>query len=426
MSDLYDYSTPAASSGVRMAYTLNNDQPVKCTLVSEEPLFYLDVVPAEIEDDESFDLMDLDFMSDLQTNMDDLNMSASEEDVTYNISPESVSLFKEHFGLKKTSKNNALLSDCLEKIRASRLGATLLDFVQDQKITISEMDQIAAVFYDRKKAQITVRQNLSDIEKTLLIVRELRRVWQQKQGALIHPLLFHPDHAILVNRLQAADLMTNLIRVSWEMKLAGDATAWNYLDEKGYSDLTRTFSREALADFRSLSSGHAAAATFEAWFMSERCRAFDRVLIQQMLADYQSYVHSAGHIETSRVLSHQMIAALGEMPYGNNYLSSHAMIILEDPIFTEIRDRSNANFLWFIKFEQSFKQTERDLQGKDPTVSLTGSPAHATTTATILSLPKIAVDPSGVPKRHAQKGSNGAHTDIIDLQGWRARRPDTL
>ena len=216
---------------------------------------------------------------------------------------------------------------------------------------------MANIFYDRQNATITVRRNLNQIEKTLLIMREIRRVWQQKQGALLHPLFFHPDHAILVNRIQAADLMTNLIRMAWEMKLGGFPDGWQYLEENGYKDLTRIFARDALSDFRSLNSGRAMAATFEAWFMSERCRTFDRVLIQQMLADYQSYVHSAGHIDTSRVLSNQIIAALGEMPYGNNYLSAHVMTILEDPIFTEVRDRSNANFLWFIKFEQSFKQT---------------------------------------------------------------------
>ncbi len=421
MSDLFDYSALVASSGIRMAYTLNNNQPVKCTLVSEEPLFYLDVVPTEIEEDISFDFADLDLINNLHTNIDDINTSMPEE-ITYNISSESISLFKEQFGNNKTFKNKSTLLECLEKIRTSRMGATLLDFIESQKVTILEADQMATIFYDRKNAQITVRQNLTTIEKTLLIVRELRRVWQQKKGALIHPLLFHPDHAILVNRLQAADLMTNLIRVAWEMKLAGDQTAWNYLEEKGYSDLTKTFSREALTDFRSLSSGHASAATFESWFMSERCRAFDRILIQQMLADYQTYVHSAGHIETSRVLSHQIISALGEMPYGNNYLSSHAMIILEDPIFTEIRDRSNANFLWFIKFEQSFKQTERDLHQGEQTSLSKDSSVNASTTATILSLPKIDADRSDLAKRHVQNGQ----TKIIDLQGWRARRLDTL
>jgi hypothetical protein len=37
-------------------------------------------------------------------------------------------------------------------------------------------------------------------------------------------------------------------------------------------------------------------------------------------------------------------------------------MIMNDPVFTDVRDRSNANFLWFIKFERSFMETERELQ----------------------------------------------------------------
>ena len=57
-----------------------------------------------------------------------------------------------------------------------------------------------------------------------------------------------------------------------------------------------------------------------------------------------------------------MITAMGEQPFGKNYLSQYARAIIEDPVFTEVRDRSNANFLWFIKFERSFRETEQALQ----------------------------------------------------------------
>jgi len=56
------------------------------------------------------------------------------------------------------------------------------------------------------------------------------------------------------------------------------------------------------------------------------------------------------------------------MPFGKNYLAEHAVTIMDDAIFTEVRDRSNANFLWFIKFERSFRETEQELQTSvDPT-----------------------------------------------------------
>jgi hypothetical protein len=36
-------------------------------------------------------------------------------------------------------------------------------------------------------------------------------------------------------------------------------------------------------------------------------------------------------------------------------------------VFSEVRDRSNANFLWFVKFESAFSQAEQELQsGESP------------------------------------------------------------
>ena len=64
----------------------------------------------------------------------------------------------------------------------------------------------------------------------------------------------------------------------------------------------------------------------------------------------------------AQMITPTLISALGSMPYGKNYLSDHIDIIMNDPIFTDVRDRSNANFLWFIKFERSFKETEQELQ----------------------------------------------------------------
>ncbi|MEE3322691.1 MAG: hypothetical protein VX196_02020, partial [Pseudomonadota bacterium] len=62
-----------------------------------------------------------------------------------------------------------------------------------------------------------------------------------------------------------------------------------------------------------------------------------------------------------------LVSKLGEYGFGKNYLQPYANVILNDPVFTEVRDRSNANFLWFIKFERSFKEAEQELQSSAPT-----------------------------------------------------------
>ncbi|HRQ61581.1 MAG TPA: hypothetical protein PLO23_08755, partial [Alphaproteobacteria bacterium] len=120
------------------------------------------------------------------------------------------------------------------------------------------------------------------------------------------------------------------------------------------------FAREAFLDFRTINNGVACAAVFESWFLSERCQIQDKRLIQQMLADHQGYVFDLDKV--SKGLTPEIIAALGSLPFGKNYLAVHAGTILSDPIFTDVRDRSNANFLWFIKFERSFRETEQVLQ----------------------------------------------------------------
>jgi hypothetical protein len=129
---------------------------------------------------------------------------------------------------------------------------------------------------------------------------------------------------------------------------------------------------EAYRDFRTVNNGIANAAVFEEWFLSERCREQDKRLIQVMLADDNGLVF--GDEQTSKTISAEFIAAIGAMPFGKNYLAIHAATIMNDPIFTEVRDRSNANFLWFIKFEKSFKEAEKHAD-KDFDLS-TGDKGH--------------------------------------------------
>lgn len=389
----------------RFAYTLNNAQPVRCTYISEEPLFYLDDM-ASIEEEAEFD-----FTSDLFADFSDFPPAS----VTENTDEAALNLFAEQ--LSNTGET-VPLSQTLTDLRTSRMGAALLDFALENNAQIDFADQLEPASYDRDTGRITLRAGLSSHEQTLLLVRELRRLWQHRQGTLIHPLLFHPDQAIVVNRVLSADLMTLMVRVAWELRLAGQPAAWDMLETRGHHDLTRAFAREALADFRALASGRANTAVFEAWFISERCRTPDRKLIQQMLADYQGYIAKAGHAETSKVLTQQIISALGEMPYGKNYLSPHAATILADALFTEIRDRSSANFLWFIKFEQSFRLSERDLQvsGGEPTLS--ASPrTHGPSSNTAQVIPYPAATAGGRDGA-ARRAAQGV---VVDLQFWRTR-----
>jgi len=245
----------------------------------------------------------------------------------------------------------------------------MLDYARALGTEIIICEQIRGVMYDAQAHVILFNPDQMPGDAQLGLIRALRDLVQINNGAGHHPLTYHPDEAVLVNRAQAADLVVAQIRAAWELQLAGEMDAWARLEQSQGCDLARAFAREALSDFRTLNNGRAAQAAFESWFLSDRCKIEDRDLIQAMLNDQE-----ARHFEQSQ---HQVgpafFAALGEQTLGRNYLSDMAGMIMTDPVFSDVRDRSNANFLWFVKFERSFKDAEQELQGEEEDVIHTQS-----------------------------------------------------
>lgn len=381
--------TPDTSTGTQkgrvhrrpclLAYTLNNSQPVVCTIVADQPYFYMD----EDYSDED-DLLDTEIFADLENDLIDLKkkMDAYERlSKSQERDPgKRLDIFRDE--AQRITNPAQVRSDAIMQpadkiisiLRESRMAKALLDFAQTHSVFIVESEQVSGARYDRESGKILIHPALGEEEQCLLVVRELRRHWQHRKGVLIHPLTFYPDQAILINRAQIADLTISMVRAGWELQLAGTRNIWDYLENSPLGDVARTFAREAFMDFRSLANGKASSAAFESWFLSERCRHQDKKLIQAMLADHQGYVFT--HEQASRNVSIDLITKLGEQPFGKNYLAPYAQMIISDPIFTEVRDRSNANFLWFIKFERSFRETEQALQSEEG-INETGSPASS-------------------------------------------------
>lgn len=371
----------------RVAYTLDNDQPVRCTIIGDQPLFYMDY-EGDLENE--FAQEDkLGFGGEFMTEYtdagaEDMDIAAIEDGLhalqdkildssAFRAPPAEPGVAEErlysfiediHMATLPVEPGEHYLyedvADLTTALRASRLAASFADFAADFGIELAYSQQVAGASYERDAKLIYINPRLPRGERLLLAARELRRVWQHKNGALLHPLTFHPDQAVLVNRAQMADLSVAMIRIAWELQLAGEKDAWERVEGGAFADLARAFAREAYADFRTLNNGVAASAVFEGWFLSERCRFEDRKLIQQMLADYQGYVFDGA--QASQAVTAELIAALGTMPFGKNYLAPYVATIMGDALFTEVRDRSNANFLWFIKFERSFREAEQELQ----------------------------------------------------------------
>ena len=366
---------------VRVAYSLNNYQPVACTIISDQPFFYMDEdILIEEEgilseenfsefasdfSDENYDFLESELVN-IRTKIDAYERLSLEFAKPADLSLQQFIMDSHYIGEKATAQNKTTtIEKITEAISKSRMASSLLELANEHKVELVCSNQINTASYDKKANKILIRNDIDFVDQVLLTVQELRRHWQHRQGVLVHPLAFHPDQAVLINRAQLADLSVSIVRCAWEMKLQGLKEIWARIENSCLSDLGRALAREAYTDFRTLNNGQASAAVFETWFLSERCRAQDKKLIQAMLADYRGYVFD--NAEASRMVSIDLICALGSQPFGKNYLAPYAQMIMNDPVFTDVRDRSNANFLWFIKFERSFQETEQELQSSDVT-----------------------------------------------------------
>lgn len=159
------------------------------------------------------------------------------------------------------------------------------------------------------------------------------------------------EDLILYNRLIEADSLYWVWRFSWEKLLLGDSLPMKLFNSV-YPSLAVAGAREAMSNFRSLRDGNCARAFTEAWFLEEYCRATDSLTIRLVLAE-------PSRSNSSVSLSPQEACRVGSVE-GTSYLSSVITTIMADPIFTEVRNRRDANFVWFLRFESSFRESENN------------------------------------------------------------------
>lgn len=255
---------------------------------------------------------------------------------------------------------NIDLKELKAVILKSRTGKALLQGESARGLKICYDPQtLQSQFYPRKKKSI-VALNPHHPKGDLLniLTRELRHAWQHYQGALVNPMNFEPDEAVLINRAQQADVLMMSVKVAWELKLVGENEAWDFMIGSPMADVTRVFEIHARKDFRSLNNGEAARAAYDKFFEGSRTKMHDKRIIHQMLLDDQGYMKA---LEKQPKASMALFEKLGELPFGRNYLTICGKKLPTDMCYSTIEDRSNANFLWFIKFERSFQEKELEL-----------------------------------------------------------------
>ncbi len=375
-----DFAAPVTKGRIRMAYALGNGQPVLCTLLCDQPLYYMEDEIMDDEHDSLFLEEEQSINAALGADLGSIQKKIGIYDGLarkFAAGPDGrLQQFTDNassFGAAPADAQT-FLHTLLPVLGQSRHAQSLLDMAAAHGVDIRSASDVRDAVYNEADNLILVNPQQTTADALLSLTRALRRHAQCRHGAGAHPLSFHPDEAVFVNRAQAADLAVTQVRVAWELQLAGINEPWARLENSQGCDLGRAFAREALCDFRTLNNGKAAQAAFESWFLSDRCKIEDRDLIQAMLSDQEARLFA----ETQQQVNPAFIAALGEQPSGKNYLAELAPTLLSDPIFSDVRDRSNANFLWFVKFERSFKETEQVLQGAEETIHSFESPQIAT------------------------------------------------
>lgn len=166
------------------------------------------------------------------------------------------------------------------------------------------------------------------------------------------PLDFHVDWAILVNRVLHADKVVTWCADMYKLWLkTHDHKIYMDMGEEMYYVAT-SYKNTAQADFRTIRNGEAKADAFEAWFLADTfVNDVDKDIVAAMLQDH-TYIKEREWKNSNDVL-------LFLKQY--NYLSKHVGIIMNDPVFTDVRDRSTANFAWFVKFERSLKESKSEI-----------------------------------------------------------------
>lgn len=405
--DSFIYRGPLAT---RMACHIGDRQAsVICNILGDQPLFYIDYVDAdEAELDASLGLLTGEQAAEFYPeNLESLRVRMARlEGASQHIDGYARENIESAFDAAlAASPVHVTAEEIVDRISRSAMAMAMYADVLKRGLKIVTCAQIDTAAYDRDGLTILVNPRLPLGLAGLMTVRTLRQAWLHLNGVAINPLHFAPEEAVLLNRIQNADQACAMVRAAWELNLAGDRDAWGRILTGSAYDLAAGFAREAIADFRSLNNGQAAHAAFERWFFSGRCKEVDRKLIQTMLADHHGLVFDNPHV--SKIVTGDIIARTGDLPLGKNYLSGLIEMILSDPLFTEVRDRSNANFLWFIKFERSFRETEQHLQSSG-VIHTSSVPAEGST--------KDSEDRRNEPESDVARMRTGQNADARTLE----------
>lgn len=321
-----------------MAYSINNRQPVICTIVADQPYFYMDETYEELE---------------LETTFVEVPAKVVSKSLGYEEFKEQFLELSDELSIE-TPQKDVLDLENLNKLFSS-VGFINQTFSKHID-SISFSDQVSTV--EVQNRTLKLNKNLP-LETALFLsaisVREASRKYSLFD--------FEPEEAVLYNKLSHVDLIYFGLRFLWELKLLNGPKIWDNARKQLEYKFEQQFKVLQFIcgyDFRALRNGQALILVLENYFTN--CSVFypEKQAIQRMLSSSESF-----DIERKKIpLDIQVLKNLFYVEGDNQTILNYKRLstLLTDPIFTEVRNRSNANFLWFIKFERSFRETEESLK----------------------------------------------------------------
>ena len=209
--------------------------------------------------------------------------------------------------------------------------------------------------YGYARGYCVINDSLVGVKKRISEILAMRLANHAMNDCYVNVLDYTPDDAILLNRIYLADGLAFLIRVAWEEKLMGDSELWDNLANRADTEaMCETFKVSAEYDFRTLRSGKAHLASLETFFLeNDNLIAVDKLIIDVMLESEEYCSPTVPPLENIK----DILQKIGQVPGDNlNYMDVN--MIVNDVVFTAMPDRGHSNFLWFIKFERTFSETE--------------------------------------------------------------------
>ncbi|HEY8191526.1 MAG TPA: DUF6782 family putative metallopeptidase [Alphaproteobacteria bacterium] len=180
-------------------------------------------------------------------------------------------------------------------------------------------------------------------------IRALRDIWHEERG-ITAGSDYAPEHALMFERVRAADCDTVTVLCCWELRGAGFADVWRHLLGSAEGDMAMVFTRFLERDPGALFDGAALAYAFRQWYADEvRVDGSDHSVLEAL----DDILTEAGVRNPfgQRELKPLDLEDISQLPDGTRYLAGLGHTVLHDPFFAGLHDPINQTHLFHLMYD---------------------------------------------------------------------------